>query len=362
VLLIAYLLFLPAEEKCKIMPNLKGCAEEQQESVPEEEGKIFLLSEQPGFLQPIEETAEYKIGSIDLFNREVTEIPLKLSAEPVIEKSWFNSRTIKQEFVVPGRAKKVTLFLGLKEASSFASLVVIVNGNVVTRVIGSGVHIVELPSETIKNTNTLELRASTPILPGLTNRFRLNSLILKEKYLLTQGKVERNFIIEENINDINSAKFEFNADCYSTEPLVVKLNDKIIVNEKICTEFKNEIRNFLEQNNKLVFSTNGNYYIQDVRIKIKFKQRDFVTYYFTVNKENYEKLENGEVLAMLRLRFPDREHKEITVYINGNPVNIDTEKIEYKTAISRLLLKGQNSIKIVPDIAVSLNSVEIYLE
>lgn len=362
VLLVGYLLLLPMKEKCKILPGLARCTEEEEANVEEEEGIVMLLSEEPGFLQPIEETAEYKIGSIDLFNREVTEMPLKLSSEPVIERSWFNSRIIKEEFVVPGQVRGITLFLGVKEASSFARLAVILNGETVASVVGPGVHIVELPSDKTEHTNTLELRASAPILPGQTNRFTLNSLILKEKYLLTQGRTERSFIIEEPVADISSAKFDFGADCYSDEPLVVKLNDKIVVNEKICTEFENDVREFLEQSNKIVFSTDGNYYIQDIKIKVKFKQRDYVTYYFTINKDNYDELENGGVLGMLRFRFPDTTHKEIAAYINGNPVNIDTTKLEYKTAIGRLLLKGQNSIKIVPEVAVSIGQVDIYLE
>lgn len=360
ILLLAYFILLPQAEKCKIIPALAGCAEEAE--IVEEEGQIILLSEEPGFIEPIEETAEYKLGSIDLFNREVTEVPFKLSSDPVIEKSWFNSRIIEQEFIVPGRVQKVTLFVGIQEATGLARLGVILNGKTVARIIGPGVHIVELPSDKIKHTNTLKLQASTPLSPAATNRFKLNSLILKEKYLITQGEAERNFIIEEQVGDISSAIFQFDADCYSTEPLVVELNGKSAVNEKLCTEFKNDVRDFLEQENSLVFSTDGNYYIQDINLKVKFKQRDYVTYYFAINQENYDKLDTGEVLGMLRLRFPDTKSKEITVYINGNPVNIDTEKIEYKTAISRLLLKGQNSIKIVPEVAVSLGQVDIYLE
>ena len=360
ILLILYIVALPSEEKCKIIPNLKNCGEKKE--VLEEEGKIILLSENPGFLKPIEETAEYKFGSIDLFNREVSEIPLKLESKPIIERSWFKSRELKQEFSVPGKIKELTLFVGIEEAKGLARLAIILNGKIVAQVIGPGVHIVSLPVDNIKHSNTLLLKSSAPILPFTINRFKLGSLILKEKYFITQGKAERNFVIEEDVGDISSAVFQFKPDCYSLEPLRVEINGNIVVNEKICIQLKTDVRDFLNETNTIKFSTDGNYYINDVKLKIRFKKKDYITYYFTINKENYEKIDNGEVLGILRLRFPDKEYKKITVYINGNPINIETEKIEYRSAITKLLMKGQNSIKIVPETSVDLGQIDIYLE
>ena len=93
VLLLGYLILMPPKDKCQIFPDSQSC-----KNATEIEGKTLLLSETPGLLQPIEESAEYKISAIDLFNRENTEVPVKLDAEAVIEKSWFNSKTIEEEF------------------------------------------------------------------------------------------------------------------------------------------------------------------------------------------------------------------------------------------------------------------------
>lgn len=358
VLLIGYLLLMPAKDKCKVFPDSPDCKEKTTTS----EGAVVLMSEEPGFLQPIEESAEYKIGVVDLFNRENTEIPIKLSAEAVVEKSWFNSKTINEEFVVPGRAQKVTLFIGIQEASELAALGVVLNGRTVTRVVGSGVHVLEIPESRIKHSNTLKLVASTPLLYGRTNKFLIDSLILKTKYSLTQPEIGRGFVIEQDVNDITSATLQFDADCYSTDALQVKINGKQILNENICTSYSNDIKNFLARENLFIFSSDGNYFVDNIKLKVKFKQRDYATYYFAIDKDNYDKIDEGKVLAMLGLRFPDTEHKEVTIYVNGNPVKIDTEKIDYKTSIGRLLLKGQNSIKIVPDTKVSIGKIEVYLE
>ncbi|MFH0831921.1 MAG: hypothetical protein V1886_03620 [archaeon] len=355
-LLLGALIFMPASDKCKVFPDSPLC-----NKTSETQGKNFL-SETPGLLQPIEDSAEYKISAVDLFNRENTEVPIKLDAETTVEGSWFNSKVIEEEFVIPGRAIKVTLFLGISEASELAAISVILNGKTVARVIGTGVHVIELPESRMKHTNTIKLAASIPLFPSKINRFVISSFMLKERYSLTQPEIGRGFVIEQDVNDISSAELKFDADCYSTDALQVSLNDKSIVNEKICTGFTGNIKGMLAEDNELVFSSDGNYFIDNVRVKIKFKQRDYPTYYFAIDKENYDKIDEGRVLAMMSLRFPDKEHKELTIYVNGNPVKIDTEKIDYKTSIGRLLLKGQNSIKVTPDTEVNLGQIDIYLE
>lgn len=355
ILIVGYLLFLPSGDKCKLMPDLPEC-NEQNVSIN------ALLDEQPGFLEPLEDSVEYNIGSIELFTRETTEIPFTISTDPSVEKSWFNSKKISQDFDVPGRAKKVMVIIGIAESEGFASLGVVVNGKTVGRIVGAGSHFVDVPTDIIKRSNTLEIVSSTPIVPGITNRFKLNYLAVKETYTTTQPKIERNFIMEQSVNDVLSAVMTFTADCYSTDGLNIKVNNDTVVNEKICTLYSNDIASALARSNVISFESDGNYFIHDVKIKVKFKQKDYVTYYFAVNKETFEKIDDGGAIAMLKLRFPDTESKKIAVYINGNPVNIDTANLEYKTAVGRLLMKGQNSIRIVPEKKVSIGSVSIELE
>lgn len=356
ILIVAYLMSLPREDKCKSMPDLPECQEDSNLS------ESVLLSESPGFLQPIEDSIEYNIGSIDLFTRETTEIPFAISTDPTVEKSWFNSKKITQDFEVPGEAKKIYVIVGIAQAEGFASLAVVINGKTVGRVVGAGTHFVDIPIDSVKRDNTLELIPSTPIIPGITNRFKINYLALKQTYTTTQPKIERSFIISQDANDILSAMLTFTADCYSKDSLKVRINNDTVVNEKICTEYSNDVMSALARSNIISFETEGNYFIHNVKLKVKFKQKDYVTYYFSINKDDFEKIDEGRVLAFLKLRFPDAEKKKITVYANGNPINIDTANLEYKTAIGMLLKRGQNSIKIVPEKSVSIGQLSIELE
>lgn len=355
IIFVGYVSLLPKEDRCKIMPDLPACNSTKSSTVAN-----AFLSEKPGLLQPIDESTEYNIGNVELFNKEVTEIPFNLSTN-IIERSWFNNNRIEKEFIMPGRITRALVFIGVQEAE-FGALSVIVNGKTAGRVIGTGIHTIEIPSSIIKNKNILKLVASPPLLPGQTNRFKISSIILKQIYTLTQPEIKRNFMIEQDVGDVGSALLTFDADCYSTEPLIIELNNKTVINEKICGSYTNNVWSALESSNDVTFRTEGNYYIHDIKLKVKFKQRDYVSYYFTIGRDDYQKIEDGVVLAMLRLRFPDGSNKRITVYINGNPINVDTNKIEYKTAVGKLLMKGQNSIKIVPETSVNVGQIDIYFE
>ncbi|MFH1248798.1 MAG: hypothetical protein V1660_01460 [archaeon] len=357
ILIVGYLTLMPKSDKCKNNPDLPECSESSY--VNESEA---LLNEAPGLLQPLEDSVEYSLGSIDLFMRESTEIPFAISLDPTVEKSWFNSKKITQEFEVPGKAKRVIVIVGIAESEGFASLSIIINGHVVERIVGAGAHFVEVPNDVISRNNILEIVPSTPILPGVTNKFDINYLALKETYTTTQPQIERSFMIEQDVNDVLSAVLTFNGNCYSEDSLKVKLNNDTIVNEKICTEYSNDVMSALAKSNTISFESEGNYFLSDVNLKVKFKQKDYVTYYFSVNKDNFERIDDGKVLAFLKLRFPDNEKKKFVVSINGNPINIDTSNLEYKTAVTLLLKKGQNSIRIVPDTKVSIGSLSIELE
>ncbi len=356
ILFVGYITLLPKEDRCKIIPDLPMC-----NATKNGVSANVLLSEKPGLLQPIEESTEYNIGTIELFNKEVTEIPFSLTAN-IVERSWFNNNKIEKEFTMPGRIMRTIVFVSVQEAG-FGALSIVINGKTAGRVIGTGIHTVEVPPALIKHNNILGLIASPPLIPGNTNSFKINSIILKQVYTLTQPEITRNFVMEQDVGDVSSALLSFDADCYSTEPLIIQLNNKTIINEKICGRYPgNDVRSALERSNEIRFETEGNYYIHDAKLKVKFKQRDYISYYFTIGKDEYAKIDDGLVLVMLKLRFPDTSNKRVTIYLNGNPVSIDTSKVEYKTAIGKLLTKGQNSVKIVPETSVDLGQLDIYFE
>lgn len=362
LIVLAYLFFLPFSEKCKIIPDLPECS-----NLPSGTGSVSnvqnaalsLLSENPGLIIPKEDSAEYDIGTINLFNKEETEIPIRISIDPFVEKSWFSERVIEQQFSIPGEAREATIFLGITE-SSFGSLIVKINEKVVAKVSGEGIHIINVPSSMLGRDNILSLSSSTPMLPFMNSKVIISTIIVKERYGLVQSELERDFSLIYDLDDIQSATLTYDADCYSEDRLIIKLNNATVINEKICSSFSTEISDFLQKENKLEFSSEGTFFIHDIKIKIKAQETDYPTYFFALSKENYDKIQNGKFLVMLKLGFSDKNNKKLIVYVNGNAININTDKVSYETAISRLLVKGQNSVKLVPEKTVNVGTIDIY--
>ncbi|MBI5148424.1 hypothetical protein HZA33_01975 [Candidatus Pacearchaeota archaeon] len=363
LVILAYLFLLPYTEKCKIIPDLPECS-----NLPAGSGtvagvtgaQVTFLSEKPGLLVPVKDSAEYDLGTINLFNKEETDIPIRISIDPIIEKSWFSKRIIEESFEIPGEAREATIFLTIGEASGMSSIVVEINKKVVAKVGGEGTHIIKVPSSMLGRENILTLSASTPILPFITSKFKISSIIVKEKYGLIQDEVQRNFALPYELADLVSATFKFDADCYSEDALIVVLNNATIANEKICSSFSTDITGFLQKNNELRFLSEGTFFIHDVKIKIKAKESDYPTYFFVLSKENFQKIKEGRFLVMLRLGFADRTNKKLNVLVNGNAIVINTDKLEFQTAVSRLLLQGQNSVKIIPEKVINVGSIDVY--
>ena len=74
------------------------------------------------------------------------------------------------------------------------------------------------------------------------------------------------------------------------------------------------------------------------------------------------RIKDGKVLAFLKLNFPDAERKKLTIFVNGNPINVDTNKVEFKTVIGELLKQGQNSVRIKPEQTVTISNLEVFFE
>ena len=365
-LTLLYIILLPRSEKCKILPDLPFCnVTNITTATSAAEEKTTLLSEQPGLLEPLEQAEEYKFGSINLFSKEETEIPIKLISEPIIEKSWFYYKDLVQHFNTPGKAKRVILFVNIVEAptAEIARLGVWLNGEKIATLHGKGLQSIELPTQLIKEDNEILFHSSTPLSPFSKNHFKLSALIVKQIYELTQSSIRKDFTIQ-NLQLLRSATLTFEADCYSNDKLKIKLNGVTIANERVCASYSSDVTSLLNSSNELVFSSDGNYFLRDVKIETNFRQPEYKTYFFALGDEQYNALQKGKRLAMLKILFTDKNSKELTVYINGNPIYIKGwTELEYSTAVSKLLLQGQNSVRLVPsEKAITIANLDLWVE
>jgi len=348
VLSLMYVIFVPLTEKCKIIPTLPECS-----SVSVQKGIIF--EEQPGFLRQQLDHASYSLKPAELFTKEEVDIATMLQ-DAMTERTIFTSTVQRGKFRLYGQGKEIKLFINVKESKG--ALKVRINGNQVAVVKGDGTNVVEVSPSNLKQENILELESSTPLLPWDTNYYSLDSVVIKQVYSIFKVSQTEIIAIEENLSDISSATLSFWSDCISNENLVVMINNIKILDEYTCRYNSLDVK--LLKSNTFVFKSNGDYYVHDVHLDLKFKANDYPTYHFDISQENYDAISSGKKSSLLSIEFDSTELKKFDLYLNNNIVTrADTTKLIWQADIDRLLRKGQNSIKLVPRTDINILNLKL---
>lgn len=337
----AYVYFLPLSDKCLIIPDLEECTGIE---------KTLLLTESPGLLEPTATAARYSLSNVQLFKRDSLEIATVFD-EVSTQKSWFSSASAKTDFLVQKGGEDVKLFIVINDARG--GLKVKVNGRKVSKLKGEGVHQVSIPLGLLKDENVVELKSATPFLPFWVNKHRIGKVSLREEYKITNNRDSRQVNIDQNLEIVDRAVLRFNTNCFSDENLSVMVNGKEIFDGRLCNGFEKDVIDFLKEENEIVFTSEGNYVIEDLSVDIGVKQDSWLTYYFDVDKDRLDKLVN------IKLWFDKSGKKALTLYLNGDALSIETVKPEFETTITKYLKEGQNSLILIPETELILNNLEI---
>ena len=357
IFLIIYMYSLPKSEKCSLMPDLKECR------VSSETGVLFkpeiLFSDIPGFLEKQEKSSVYAIKPLELFNQQEIEVATILEKTRV-SKSWFYNVNKKAVFPAHSKGKELKIFIYVSKAQG--SLYVNINPQLTYVFNGAGTHELSIPVNLLNDTNIIRLSASIPILPHETNFYEIEKIIIKETYALTDLYVKRNFSVDQELSQLESASLSFNADCLTKELLSVTLNNVQLSKKISCDETSLDITKVIKKNNSLVFSSNGNYFVHSMKVSLYFRGENYTTYYLVLNKDEYSDIKKGKTLAMLHFNFDSNEKKSFEIRVNDDTINAETDLIDYKTRINSYLAEGINKIRIIPRTPVMLRKIELSLE
>lgn len=336
-----YGFFLPLSDKCLILQDLPECTGEE---------KTILFAESPGLLEPTAIAARYSLSDVKLFKRDSLEIATVFD-EILTQKSWFSSASAKTDFMVQKGGVDVKLFIVINDARG--GLKVKINGRKVSKLKGEGVHQVSIPLGLLKDKNVVELKSTTPFLPLWVNKHRIGKVSLREEYKITNNRDSRVVEIDQNLDLVNRAILRFNTNCFSDANLSVAVNGEEIFDGRLCNGFEKNIIDLLEEKNDIVFTSEGNYVLEDLSVDIGVKQNSWLTYYFDVPENKLDKLVN------LKLWFDKSGKKALTLYLNGDALSVDTVKLEFETTITKYLREGQNSLILIPETELFLKNIEI---
>jgi hypothetical protein len=233
---------------------------------------------------------------------------------------------------------------------------------------------IKLDELLVKGTNVLEFSVSSPgIAFWRTNKYNLYDILITGN-TIDRGAQESKltfFMTQEEREHIKRVKLHFYPDCKIEE--VGKLNiwinnhelhssvpDCGMVNRPI--EFSPE--RLVPGENRLIFETEkGTYFIDQIRLTSELEKVEAKVYYFTIDEDEFDDIEDEVREAILYMRFADDETaKEARILVNGNAVGLDQTDIEFSTDVSEYIVKGNNAVKIEPDEVLDVVELEIRLE
>ena len=336
--------FLPVSEKCKLIPSLPEC------KITE---KKIALEITPHLLQEQETAAAYALNDVQLFRKETVDVATVFESTEV-KKSWFTSSAKQTTMEVQEKAREAKLFVFVNKGSG--RLKIYINKEKAGSVKGEGVHEIMLDIRDLNTTNTIKIVPSTPLLPFLSNKYEVGKIVLKEDYIITHNRIPVNFSIQENKDDILDISLSFRTHCFTDDNLSIYMNNEKVFEDLVCTGVDKDITNSVFKANmsgEIVFASEGNYVIDEIRLNVRMKERTWPKYYFTVSEES---LDNP---IMLKIGFNEPGIKKLTAYINGGSISVETAKKEWQTVINKYLEEGTNSLILIPEQTLFISNLKI---
>ena len=74
------------------------------------------------------------------------------------------------------------------------------------------------------------------------------------------------------------------------------------------------------------------------------------------------KVKERKAIVTLELGFEDRVSKNLTAYLNGKSIGVETTDLEWKTRINDFIVEGQNWVRLVPVKSLVVNKIDVYVE
>ncbi len=372
--IILYIIFLPPDERAKLLGENETVVEAEENASVEDEENILML-EYPGRIDYLKEKEyEHDISwfhlykTIDaqeldtinpfvirhgLFDEVKKEIPLKIS-------DLKNTESILLSFT----AKKYDglLTIKLNDVNIFESEITTSNPKPI-----------KLKKDYLEENNILEFSVSgTGIKFWSTNIYSLDDIkIVGDVADISRQESKNIFFISENEKlNLERAKLRFLPECEQGD--VGKLDILINYQEvfsgvpdcKTINMYTFSPSVLHKGDNNIVFKTDkGSYLIEQIKITTDLKELSYSTYYFPINETTIEKIEGDEYDAVFSIEFiDDKKDKEMNININNRMIYVDTDEVDYYKNIDDYVKEGNNFIKIEPLSMLDIVELKVELE
>ncbi|MDP7506302.1 MAG: hypothetical protein QF362_02570 [Candidatus Woesearchaeota archaeon] len=372
VIILFYIVFLPPSEREALLES-KGI-DDTDEDPDDEDGNITILSEAVGTLSYLGKgKVETTIPNIYL--SETTSAEELVTFNPFyIRNGWFDKKPKTIDFKLSNLENTANVILSFKARTHRGILTIKLNDRVIYdyNVARLDVEPIKLNKEYLKAENILEFTVSpVGIKFWRTNEYSLEGIriladitdLSRQKsqniFTLTSGEyqnIEKSTIrlipycdVQEDVGILNIDVNNHNI--YSSTP---------VCDDPIVQEFSSDIVNIGENN--IIFKSNrGSYSVEQVRLTFDLKEAKSVTYFFELEQEDYDDINDEEKSAWLKLKFvDDEENKEAEISINGHRTQVDQTRQTYTRRIDHWVKSGNNYVTIKPKSLLKIVSLDIY--
>jgi len=223
----------------------------------------------------------------------------------------------------------------------------------------------------LEEDNILKLSTNRPGINIFSaNHYALQDVELVQYYLSEETQKTRTFSIDE-VDELKTATLTYYISCNTQKEgkLTIYLNTVEVFDDDIFCEYLEQRElvlddDYLRTTNTLMFEIDeGDYNIDEIDVEMLMSAKDYPSYTFEIDTDDYEDISSGEKEVYLSMAFgDDSSHKEATIYVQEHSFKIDTYDTDYEKEISSYVDNGANVIKIQPSITFDVDNLKVYLK
>ena len=369
-ILIGYVILIPEDQRNELLDDEDDTSTDGTSSTSTDSG-TSLLSASPGEIEPRKsETMIYGIDPTKLYSRIETETQTLANSLTVSRSLIHND--YKNIYFDVDRDNLDQLELLFLIVESKGNLKVEINDQeIYYDELTSNVLPLEIPvSYLIDEDNILKLTSNSPGWRLFSsNYYTIQDVELIKDYLVEDTSKIKTFSID-NVNTLKSATLSYYITCNTPDEgrLTITLNEREVFDDDIFCEYleKRELvldDDYLRTTNTLIFEIDeGDYNLDEIEVALLSEGRDYPTYTFELDSDDYEDVSSGEKEVFLEVSFgDDSSHKEATIYVQEYSFNINTYSTDYEKEISSYVDNGANTIKIQPSVTFDIENFKVVL-
>lgn len=368
LVLMAYILFLPPEDRQALLEETEEGGVEESSDI----NKTVLEVEQVRLSYVGQNEYEHSIPNINL--RQTTSAQELADETPFyVRNGWFDRQSKAIDFEVADPENTMNLIVSIEAPKRKGRLMVYFNDELIYDFEASKQNIgpIEVKESLVREKNQVRVEVS-----GVGLAFwRTNEYSIEEFRVIgditdvrAQESLNSFTVSNEEMYNFESGSLRFWPVCdpKSVGRLDVLLNGRMAYSAvPDCNTINRQDIFSTDINagkNTIVFKTaQGNYRIEQIKVKTVLKPVRTFLEYFEVNNTEYDDARANRKDVMLYINFvDDRELKKADININGHLSRIDQTGPTYEKEISAWVEKGsRNYIEITPKATLNILSVEV---